>query len=55
LDPTRITTFKLSKSDVVAKVKAITKTHMPVDLKWGLKPFCCENPPPQVRFWGSPE
>jgi hypothetical protein len=28
LDPTRIYTFKLSKEDVVAKVKAIAKTHM---------------------------
>jgi hypothetical protein len=55
LDPTRISTFKLSKLDVVAKVKAIAKTHMLVDWKWGLKPFCYKNPPPQVRFWGTPE
>jgi hypothetical protein len=39
LDPTRITIFKLSKRDVLAKVKAIAKTQMSADWKWGLKPF----------------
>jgi hypothetical protein len=51
IDTTQKTTFKLSMRDVLAKVKAIAKTHMLTDWKWGLKPFCHENPPPQVRFW----
>jgi hypothetical protein len=29
LDPTRISTFKLSKADVVAKAKLSSKTKMP--------------------------
>ena len=47
LDPTRISTFELSKPDVVVKVKAIAKTKMSVDWKWGLEPFSRTNPPPQ--------
>jgi hypothetical protein len=49
LDPTQISTFELSKSDVVTKVMAIAKTKMPVDWEWGLKPFSRANPPPNVR------
>jgi hypothetical protein len=49
LDPTRISTFELSKSDVVVKVKAIAKTKMPIDWNWGLEPFSRANPPPNVR------
>jgi hypothetical protein len=49
LHPTRISTFELSKPDVVTKVKAIAKTKMPVDWKWGLEPFSRANPPPNVR------
>ncbi|KAK1626742.1 hypothetical protein QYE76_001057 [Lolium multiflorum] len=44
-DPTRITTFLLSKSDVVAKAKQICKTKMPVDWKWGLQPHSHRRPP----------
>ncbi|KAM0895907.1 hypothetical protein ACQ4PT_023559 [Festuca glaucescens] len=46
LDPTKISTFELSKPDVVVKVKAIAKTKMPVDWKSGLEPFSRANPPP---------
>jgi hypothetical protein len=49
LDPTRISTFKISKPEVVTKVRAIAKTKMPDNWKWGLKPFCRKNPPPNVR------
>jgi hypothetical protein len=35
-DPSRITTFSLSKSDVVLKAKQICKIKMLVDWKWGL-------------------
>jgi hypothetical protein len=52
-DPTRITTFPLSKFDVVAKAKQICKTNMPVDWKWGMQPQSCQRPPTsQVRSWG---
>jgi hypothetical protein len=53
-DPTWITTFRLSKADVVAKAKQICKTKMPVEWKWGLEPHSRRRPPaPQVRCWDS--
>jgi hypothetical protein len=52
-DPTRITTFPLSKSDVVANAKRICKTKMSVDWKWGMQPHSRRHPPAsQVRSWG---
>ncbi|KAK1692120.1 hypothetical protein QYE76_008817 [Lolium multiflorum] len=44
-DPTRITTFPLSKADVVAKAKQICKTKMLVEWKWGLQPYSRRHPP----------
>ncbi|KAM0917053.1 hypothetical protein ACQ4PT_009790 [Festuca glaucescens] len=44
-DPTRITTFGLSRSDVVLKAKQICRTEMPADWKWGLQPFSRRHPP----------
>jgi hypothetical protein len=56
LDTTQISTFKLSKEDVIDKAKLITKTRMPVDWKWGMQPFSRNNPPPpEVRFCGTLE
>ncbi|KAM0857704.1 hypothetical protein ACQ4PT_048304 [Festuca glaucescens] len=49
-DPTRITTFPLSKPDVVAKAKQICKTKMPVDWKWGLQPHSRRRPPASQNF-----
>nr|XP_051197431.1 vegetative cell wall protein gp1-like [Lolium perenne] len=46
LDPTQITTFELSKPDVVVKLKAIATTKMPDDWEWDLEPFSRANPPP---------
>jgi hypothetical protein len=46
LDPTWISTFKLSKAYVVAKAKLISKTKMPIDWKWGLKPYSRKYSPP---------
>ncbi|KAM0833016.1 hypothetical protein ACQ4PT_064513 [Festuca glaucescens] len=44
-DPTRITTFGLSRSDVVLKAKQICRTEMSADWKWGLQPFSRRHPP----------
>ncbi|KAM0859894.1 hypothetical protein ACQ4PT_046893 [Festuca glaucescens] len=48
MDPTRITTFELSKPEVVLKVKAIAKTEMKENLEWEwvLEPYSRGNPPP---------
>jgi hypothetical protein len=54
LDPTRISTFELSKPDVVVKVRAIAKTKIPVDLEWDVEAFSRANAPPDVRTsWDS--
>ncbi|KAK1610957.1 hypothetical protein QYE76_034630 [Lolium multiflorum] len=44
-DPTKITSFTLSKEDVVLKAKQICQTDMPMDWEWGLLPLCSKNPP----------
>ncbi|KAM0929126.1 hypothetical protein ACQ4PT_001831 [Festuca glaucescens] len=49
-DPTRITTFPLSKFDVVAKAKQICKTKMSVEWKWGMQPHSRRCPPPSQNF-----
>jgi hypothetical protein len=52
-DHTRITTFRLSKADVAAKAKQISKTKMLAKWDWGLEPHSRGCPPaPQVRCWG---
>jgi hypothetical protein len=52
-DPTRITTFRLCRADVVAKAKQISKTKMLVKWEWGLEPHSRRRPPaPQVRSLG---
>jgi hypothetical protein len=49
-DPTRVTTFGLSRSDVVLKAKQICKNQMPANWKWGLQPLSRKRPPTsQVR------
>jgi hypothetical protein len=54
MDPTRITSVGLSKSDVVLKTKQICETEMPVDWSWGLAPLSYKNPPSdEVRAWES--
>jgi hypothetical protein len=55
MDPTRITTFKLTKLEVVLKVQAIAQTKMTEDWEWVLEPFSRANPPPEVRTRGVPE
>jgi hypothetical protein len=50
LDPTRITTFELTKSEVVVKVKDIVVTKMIDDWEWDLEPFSRANPPPDIRI-----
>ncbi|KAM0901505.1 hypothetical protein ACQ4PT_019952 [Festuca glaucescens] len=49
-DPTRITTFWLSKADMVAKAKQICKTKMPVEWKWGLQPYSRRHPSSPHNF-----
>jgi hypothetical protein len=44
-DPTKITSFALSKEDVVLKAKQICQTEMPMDWEWGLLPLSAMNPP----------
>ncbi|KAK1613868.1 hypothetical protein QYE76_019385 [Lolium multiflorum] len=44
-DPTKITSFTLSKEDVVLKARQICQTEMPMDWEWGLLPLCSKNPP----------
>jgi hypothetical protein len=44
-DPTKITSFALSKEDVVLKAKQIYQTEMPMDWEWGLLPLSAMNPP----------
>ncbi|KAK1614143.1 hypothetical protein QYE76_019660 [Lolium multiflorum] len=44
-DPTKITSFALSKEDVLLKAKQICQTEMPVDWEWGLLPLSAMNPP----------
>jgi hypothetical protein len=43
-DTTRITSFGLSKSDVVLKAKQICKTQMPAEWNWGLQPLSRQPP-----------
>jgi hypothetical protein len=51
-DPTRITSFGLSKSDVVLKAKQICQTEMPAYWSWGLRPLSFKNPlSAAVRAW----
>ncbi|KAK1632697.1 hypothetical protein QYE76_007012 [Lolium multiflorum] len=50
MDPTRITTFSLSKTDVVLKAKQICKTQMPVKWEWGMQPFSRQRPPSSQDF-----
>jgi hypothetical protein len=53
-DPTRITSFGLSKSHVVLKAKQICQTEMPADWTWGHRPLSYNNPPSaEVRAWES--
>jgi hypothetical protein len=51
MDPTWITTFELSKPEVVLKVKAIAQTEMKENLawEWVLEPYSRDNRPPDVR------
>lgn len=44
-DPTKITSFQLSKEDVVLKARQICQTEMPMDWEWSLLPLCSQNPP----------
>ncbi|KAK1618281.1 hypothetical protein QYE76_023798 [Lolium multiflorum] len=44
-DPTRITSFGLSKSDVVLKAKKICQTEMLADWPWGLQPLSRNRSP----------
>jgi hypothetical protein len=53
-DPTKITSFGLSKSNVVRKAKQICQTDMPANWSWGLCPLSFKNPPSdEVRAWGT--
>ncbi|KAK1653368.1 hypothetical protein QYE76_071173 [Lolium multiflorum] len=44
-DPTKITSFPLSKEDVVLKARHICQSAMPLDWEWGLLPLSSLNPP----------
>jgi hypothetical protein len=44
-DPTKITSYRLSKEDVVLKARQICQTDMPMDWEWGFLPLCSLNPP----------
>ena len=47
-DPTRITTFGLTKPEVRRKVKAISETRMPDEWSWGKEAYRRSNPAPDV-------
>ncbi|KAK1695347.1 hypothetical protein QYE76_012044 [Lolium multiflorum] len=49
-DPTRITTFRLYRADVVAKAKQICKIKMPVKWECGLEPHIRKRPPTPQNF-----
>ncbi|KAK1663543.1 hypothetical protein QYE76_051702 [Lolium multiflorum] len=44
-DPTKITSFRLTKEDVVLKARHICQSAMPLDWEWGLLPLSSLNPP----------
>ena len=50
LDPNRVSTVELDNYLIFKRVRAIFKTEMPEDWAWGLKPFTCERPPPEVSL-----
>jgi hypothetical protein len=52
MDPTRITTHRLSSSDLVLKAKQICQNPLSPSGKYGLAPYSRSNsPPPRVRPW----
>jgi hypothetical protein len=44
-DPTKITSFPLTKEDVALKARHICQSAMPLDWEWGLLPLSSLNPP----------
>ena len=47
-DPTRMTTFELTKPEIRRRVKAIARTSMTDDWKWGKEPHDRAHPAPAV-------
>ena len=50
LDPNRVSTVKLSKEEVLRRVKLIAKTEMSADWTWGKKPYKRSRPCVPVRI-----
>jgi hypothetical protein len=50
-DPTRTSTFALTKPDIQKKVKAICMTHLEEDWSWGLEPYRREKKAPAVSIY----
>ena len=48
LDPTRTSTFELTKEQVRRRIKAIATVQMSVEWEWGLEPHSRNNLPPAV-------
>ena len=48
LDPTRTSTFELTKAAIRVRVKAIATVRMGEKWTWGLEPYSRSNPPPVV-------
>ena len=48
LDPTRTSTFELTKEAIRWRVKAIATVRMSEKWTWGLEPYSRSNPPPAV-------
>jgi hypothetical protein len=47
-DPTWMTTFELTKTDIRKKVQVISKTYMPEDWEWGMAAYHRARHAPQV-------
>ncbi|KAK1564062.1 hypothetical protein QYE76_018260 [Lolium multiflorum] len=50
MDPTRITTYRLSAPDLVLKARKICQNPLRPSGKFGLAPYCRSNPPPRQNF-----
>jgi hypothetical protein len=56
MDPTRITTHRLSPTDLVLKAKQICQNPLSSNGKYGLAPYSRRNSPPRrVRPWDPRE
>ena len=50
LDPTRVSRNVLTKEQVKGRVKAIARSNMVDAWEWGVEPFECDRPAPNISF-----